>query len=67
MESSAEKLINESKANGTKFYNVVGYNMQRTPLVSAYLNDSDGTVDTKYASFTTFFTLNVFLFMFSVI
>jgi hypothetical protein len=24
--------------------------MQRTPLVSAYLNDSDGTVDTKYAS-----------------
>lgn len=50
VQQSAEKLINESKANGTKFYNVVGYNMQRTPLVSAYLNDSDGTVDTKYAS-----------------
>ena len=50
VQQSAEKLINESKANGTTFYNVVGYNMQRTPLVSAYLNDSDGTVDTKYAS-----------------
>lgn len=50
VQQSAEKLINESKANGTTFYNVVGYNMQRTPIVSAYLNDSDGTVDTKYAS-----------------
>ncbi len=50
VQQSAEQLIAESKANGTTFYNVVGYNMQRTPLVSAYLNDSDGTVDTKYAS-----------------
>ena len=50
VQQSAEQLITEAKANGTTFYNVVGYNMQRTPLVSAYLNDSDGTVDTKYAS-----------------
>ena len=50
VQQSAEKLIAESKKNGTTFYNVVGYNMQRTPLVSAYLNDSDGTVDTMYAS-----------------
>ena len=50
VQQSAEELITESKANGTTFYNVVGYNMQRTPLVSAYLNDSDGTVDTMYAS-----------------
>lgn len=50
VQQSAEELIAESKANGTTFYNVVGYNMQRTPLVSAYLNDSDGTVDTMYAS-----------------
>ncbi len=33
-----------------KIYNVVGYDIQRTPLVSAYMNTSDGTVDTKYAS-----------------
>lgn len=50
VQQSAEELITEAKICGTKFYNVVGYNMQRTPLVSAYLNDSDGTVDTKYAS-----------------
>jgi len=50
VQQSAEELITESKMNGTTFYNVVGYNMQRTPLVSAYLNDSDGTVDTMYAS-----------------
>jgi hypothetical protein len=29
---------------------VAGYNMQRTPLVVSYKNDSDATVDTKYAS-----------------
>jgi hypothetical protein len=50
VQQSAEELITEAKMCGTKVYNVVGYNMQRTPLVSAYLNDSDGTVDTKYAS-----------------
>ena len=50
VQQNAETLLNNSKASGTKFYNVVGYNMQRTPLVSAYLNDSDGTVDTMYAS-----------------
>ena len=38
-------------ANETvKIYNVVGYDIQRTPLVTAYMNTSDGTVDTKYAS-----------------
>ena len=34
----------------TKIYIVAGYDIQRTPLVSAYMNTSDGTVDTKYAS-----------------
>ncbi|MBR2875958.1 MAG: hypothetical protein IKC01_02365, partial [Clostridia bacterium] len=50
VQQSAESLLNSAKANGTTIYNVVGYNMQRTPIVSAYSNDSDGTVDTKYAS-----------------
>ncbi len=40
-----------SKANeDVKIYIVAGYDIQRTPLVSAYMNTSDGTVDTKYAS-----------------
>ncbi len=39
------------KANkDVKIYIVAGYDIQRTPLVSAYMNTSDGTVDTKYAS-----------------
>ncbi len=50
VQQSAEELINKIKTDGTNIYNVIGYNMQRTPLVTAYLNDSDGTVDTKYAS-----------------
>ena len=50
VQQSAEELLNQAKADGTNVYIVAGYNMQRTPLVSAYLNTSDGTVDTKYAS-----------------
>lgn len=29
---------------------VAGYDIQRTPLVESMDNDSDGTVDTMYAS-----------------
>ena len=50
VQQSAEELLNQAKADGTNVYIVAGYNMQRTPLVSAYMNTSDGTVDTKYAS-----------------
>lgn len=39
------------EANETvKIYIIAGYDVQRTPLVEAYMNTSDGTVDTKYAS-----------------
>ncbi|MBQ6862768.1 MAG: hypothetical protein IJO14_00880 [Clostridia bacterium] len=38
------------KADGVKTYVFCGYNVQRTPLVTAWKNTSDGTVDTKYAS-----------------
>lgn len=42
--------LNKAKASGVKTYIFCGYNIQRTPLVSAWHNTSDGTVDTKYAS-----------------
>ena len=45
----ATEILRE--ANKTvKIYVVAGYDVQRTPLVEAYMNTSDGTVDTKYAS-----------------
>ncbi len=50
VQQSAEELLNQAKADGTNVYIVAGYNMQRTPLVTAYKNTSDGTVDTVYAS-----------------
>lgn len=50
VQQSAEEILTQAKADGTNIYIVAGYNMQRTPLVTAYLNTSDGTVDTKYAS-----------------
>ncbi len=49
VQTRAAQLLQEANET-TKIYNVVGYNIQRTPLVSAYMNTSDGTVDTKYAS-----------------
>lgn len=50
VQQSAEEILYEAQANGTTIYNVVGYDIQRTPLVTAYRNTSDGTVDTQYAS-----------------
>ncbi len=50
VQQSAEEILTQAKANGTCLYIIAGYNMQRTPLVTAYKNTSDGTVDTKYAS-----------------
>lgn len=50
VQSKAGALLKTAKKNGTNVYIVAGYNMQRTPLVEAYKNNSDGTVDTQYAS-----------------
>ncbi len=50
VQQSAAEILTEAQANGTTIYNVVGYDIQRTPLVTAYRNTSDGTVDTQYAS-----------------
>ena len=45
----AADILQEANKD-TKIYIVAGYDIQRTPLVTAYLNTSDGTVDTKYAA-----------------
>lgn len=45
----APEILSEANKD-IKIYIVAGYDIQRTPLVSAYMNTSDGTVDTKYAS-----------------
>lgn len=50
VQQSAGNLLNAAKANGMRIMIVAGYNIQRTPLVESYKNDSDATVDTKYAS-----------------
>ena len=50
VQQKCEELLKDAQANGTKIYIVAGYNMQRTPLVTAYKNNSDGTVDTQYAT-----------------
>lgn len=49
VQKKAVDILNEAYKT-VKIYNVVGYNVQRTPLVPAYMNTSDGTVDSKYAS-----------------
>ncbi len=50
VQSNAGRILKDAQKNGTNIYIVAGYNMQRTPLVEAYKNNSDGTVDTEYAS-----------------
>ena len=50
VQQDAGNLLRTAQADGTNIYIIAGYNVQRTPLVTAYKNTSDGTVDTKYAS-----------------
>ncbi len=50
VQQKAEELLKGAQNDGTNIYILCGYNMQRTPLVTAYKSTSDGTVDTKYAS-----------------
>lgn len=49
VQCKAEEILQEANEN-VKIYIVAGYDIQRTPLVTAYKNTSDGTVDTMYAS-----------------
>lgn len=50
VQSQVKDILTTAKSIGTTVYILAGYNMQRTPLVTAYKETSDGTVDTKYAS-----------------
>ncbi len=46
----ADEILHNAIDNGVRIMIVAGYNIQRTPLVEAMENNSDATVDTKYAS-----------------
>ena len=48
--NKAEEILKGAQNDGVCIYVIAGYDMQRTPIVPSYMNDSDGTVDTKYAS-----------------
>ncbi len=50
IQQRADELLNGALEAGTGIMIVAGYNIQRTPLVESMTNDSDGTVDTMYAS-----------------
>ena len=46
----ADEILTGAIDAGTRIMIVAGYDIQRTPLVESMHNDSDATVDTKYAS-----------------
>lgn len=46
----AEEILNGAVAGGVRVMIVAGYNIMGTPLIANMYNDSDCTVDTKYAS-----------------
>ncbi len=50
IQSRAEEILKGAVRNGVRIMIVAGYDIQRTPLVESITSDSDGTVDTKYAS-----------------
>ncbi len=50
IQCDAENILKSAQADGVRVYVLAAYNMQRTPLVESYMNNSDATVDTKYAS-----------------
>ena len=46
----ADEILKGALDSGMRVMIVAGYDIQRTPLVESMDNDSDGTVDTMYAS-----------------
>ncbi len=50
VQSKADEILNGLISDGIPVMIVSATNVQRTPLVSAWRNDSDGTVDTMYSS-----------------
>ncbi|MBR6785321.1 MAG: hypothetical protein IKM25_03630 [Clostridia bacterium] len=50
IQQRADEILNGAIDDGVRIMIVAGYNIQRTPLVENMYNNSDATVDTKYAS-----------------
>ena len=50
VQCKADEILNGAVDNGVRVMIVAGYDIQRTPLVENMDNNSDATVDTKYAS-----------------
>ncbi len=50
VQQKADEILNGLIADGVPVMIVSATNVQRTPLVTAWRNDSDGTVDTMYSS-----------------
>lgn len=50
VQCKADEILNGLIADGVPVMIVSATNVQRTPLVTAWKNDSDGTVDSKYSS-----------------
>ncbi len=50
VQCKADEILNGLIADGIPVMIVSATNVQRTPLVTAWKNDSDGTVDTMYSS-----------------
>ena len=50
IQCKADEILNDAVDSGVRVMIVAGYNIQRTPLVESLNNNSDATVDTKYAS-----------------
>ena len=50
IQCKADEILNEAIDSGVRIMIVAGYDIQRTPLVENMDNNSDATVDTKYAS-----------------
>lgn len=50
VQCKADEILNGVVDSGVPVMILAGYNVQRTPLITTWKNDSDETVDTKYAS-----------------
>lgn len=50
VQCKADEILNETLEAGVPIMIVAAYDCQRTPIVETWKNDSDETVDTKYAS-----------------
>lgn len=50
VQSKADEILNGVVDSGIPVMILAAYNVQRTPIIETWKNDSDETVDTKYAS-----------------